>query len=157
MYKYLLAIVFFYSCNRSPVDSWKPLDLLPYGVPITVLAPLPDSAKVKKSDLGSILQDITIQNGEDYYIQIYASQAETTDLAKIKANQMADVKANRYYSRIVKEEESGFIYEMMIDSNNINYGFRYVKIQGGMEYVFQPGMVGLFSLEQAQNMYKGVQ
>jgi hypothetical protein len=157
MYKYLFAVLFFYSCNRSPVDSWKPLDLLPHGVPLKVLAPLPDSAKVNKSDMGSILQDITIQNGEDYYIQIFATQAETTDLAKIKATQMADVKSNRYYSKIVKEEEAGFIYEMMIDSANINYGFRYIKLQGGMEYIFQPGMAGLFTLDQAENMYKGVQ
>ncbi|MEY2904753.1 MAG: hypothetical protein RJA52_769 [Bacteroidota bacterium] len=157
MYKYLFAVVIFYSCNRSPVDSWKSLDLLPHGVPLKVLAPLPDSAKVNKSDMGTILQDITIKNGDDYFIQIFATQAETTDLAKIKAAQMADVKSNRFYSKIVKEEEAGFIYELMIDSANVNYGFRFIKIQGGMEYIFQPGMSGIFTLDQAQNMYKGVQ
>jgi hypothetical protein len=111
---------------------------------------------VKKSDMGTLIQDITIQSGDDYYVQIYAAQAETNDITKIKASLLADVKANRYYSRIVSEEESGFIYETAIDENNLNYGFRWIKLQGDMEYVFQTGLVGTFTLEQVKNMYEAV-
>lgn len=156
MHRLFVLLILAAACSNNASNNWQPLDLLPYGIPLTINAPEPDSAKVKKSDMGSLIQDITIRNGEDYYIQIYAVQAETNDMTKIKASLLADVKANRYYSRIVSEEESGFIYETSIDENNLNYGFRWIKLQGDMEYVFQTGLVGTFTLEQVKNMYEAV-
>lgn len=156
MYRLFVLLILAAACSPNTSDNWKPLDLLPYGIPLTVNAPEPDSAKVKKSDLGTLIQDITIQNGQDYYIQIYAAQAETNDITQIKASLLADVKANRYYSRIVSEEEAGFIYETAIDDNNLNYGFRWIKLQGDMEYVFQTGLVGTFTLSQVKSMYEAV-
>lgn len=142
------------SCQQEAAGDWEPTSLMPYGVPVTIMAP--DSVVVKTSDMGGLLKDITVRGGEEYSIQIYATDAETNDISKIKANQLADVKSNRYFSRIVEEEEAGFIYETQIDSSNINYGFRYIHLQGDKEYIFQTGLTGLYTQEEVERMYEAV-
>jgi hypothetical protein len=116
----------------------------------------PDSAQVKKSEFGSV-KDITIRKGKGFFVQIYARQATTTDFAKRKAEELAEVKNKKYFSKIVREEPTGFIYETKVDSNYIDYGFRYLQIQGSNEYVFQTGLIGPFTLEAAEDMYQAVQ
>ena len=67
---YLLLVgAVIWGCQSESGNSWKPLDLLEYGLPITVEAP--DSTTVKASDLG-ILQDVTLEGVSDpnYFIQI---------------------------------------------------------------------------------------
>lgn len=152
---FVLAVILMSACQRNSTEQdWVEKDLLQYGIPVTIMAP--DSAEVNSSDLGGLIQDVTIKKGEDYYIQIYASGAETTDIAKIKSGQLSEVKSNRYFSKIVKEDTDGFIYETMIDSSAINYGFRYVRVQGDKEFVFQTGLVGNFSLQEVEKMYEAV-
>lgn len=152
---FVVAVILMWACQRnSSEQDWVEKDLLQYGIPITIMAP--DSAEVNSSDLGGLIQDVTIKKGDDYYIQIYASDAETTDIAKVKSAQLSEVKSNRYFSKIVQEETEGFIYETVIDSSAINYGFRYVRVQGDKEFIFQTGLVGNFSLEQVERMYEAV-
>ena len=151
----LLALVWgMIACNSEPQSTLSELNLLEYGLPITVQAP--DSAKVKKVDMGSIMKDVSIKHGEDYSIQIYASQATTNDIAKLKADKLNDIKMNPFFSKIVKEEEAGFIFENKIDSSTINYGFNYAYVQGDMEYIFSTGLIGTFTLEEAESMYNAV-
>lgn len=151
---FLFAALLIGACQQNTGPQWAELDLMSYGVPLSIAAP--DSAKVKTTDLG-LIKDITIKEGEDYYIQLYASAASTNDVAKIKADQLGEVKNNRFFSKIVKEEADGFIYETAIDSSNINYGFRYIYLQGDMEYIFQTGLIGTFTQQQTEKMYEAVQ
>lgn len=124
------------------------------GFPITVMAP--DSAKVTVADNMGILQDITIDSPEDkYHIQIYAADAQTDDLASIKADLVSDVRNNPFFSRIVEEEEKGFLYEITIDSTNF-YSFRYVHVQGDLEYTFQTGLAETFTEEEARRLMEAV-
>ena len=150
----LLGIVLA-ACQQDEAGGWKATDLLPYGIPITILAP--DSIDVNSSELGGLLTDVTIKSGEDYFIQIYATDAETNDISQVKAAQLADVRNSRYFSKIIKEDEDGFIYEIRIDDNNVHYSFRHIRIQGDKEYIFQPGLTGLFTQEQTERMYAAVQ
>jgi hypothetical protein len=152
----LVTLSVFAACNQEPAqEEWPPLSLLDQtGLPITIMAP--DSAVVKMSDMG-ILKDITVKGGDNYYLQIYAASATTNDLAKIKSDKLSEVKSNRYFSKIVREEEAGFIYETKIDSTNINYGFRYALVKGDMEYIFQTGLIGTYELEEIERMYQAVQ
>jgi hypothetical protein len=147
----LLFIVF--SCKNDTTAGMKDLSLLQYGAPITIKAP--EGVEVKKSDLG-VFQDITVKNDEGFYIQILASTATTLDVAAIKSSLMEDIKNSTYFSRILEEMEDGFIYEKKIDENNINYSFRRIKVMGDMEYIFQTGLVGKYTLEQVQSMYDAV-
>lgn len=146
--------VFFSACEKDPTSNWKELDLLAQGVPLTIMAP--DSADVKANNLMNVIKDITVIKEPNYNVQIFASGIEAKNEAKLKEEQLAEVKANRYFSKVVTEDENGFIYETAIDSTLINYGFRYVLQQGQNEFVFQQGLMGTFTLEDVKNMYKAV-
>ena len=157
---YTILCVFFIlliclSCTPDGHEKgWQPLDLLPHGVPVSVMAP-PD-AKVQSGKLGSVLlKDLTIQGGEDYHVQLFYSPAITNDIAKLKNDQLQIVQDSRYFNRIVKEEVAGFIYQSVIDST-ASYGFRLVKLQGDLELNFQTGMNQLFTQEEAELMYEAV-
>ncbi len=149
----LFLLGLFPACQQDPAAQLKPLNLLEYGLPVTILAP--DSAEVKQNDLGFI-KDVTVRKGEDFSLQIFASESTTNDLSRIKADQLSEVKANPYFAEIVREEEDGFIYKLMVDSLP-NYGFRHFRIQGDLELIFQTGLLGTFSLEEVELMYQAVQ
>lgn len=150
-------LLVFTICNCTPdghVRGWQPLDLLPYGVPVSILAP--PEAVVKPGNLKSALvNDLTIKGGSDYSIQLFYGPAITNDIAHLKNEHMDNVRANRYFHKIVKEEVAGFIYQSLIDST-ATYGFRFVKLQGDQELNFQTGLGALFSLEDVQLMYEAV-
>ena len=148
----IIATIF--ACSSEEKSNLVPLNLLKYGLPVTIMAP--DSADVKKVDMGAILKDVTVKKGDDYFVQIYASQAATNDIARLKAEQLVDVKENPFFSKIVQEEEAGFIYENKIDSTAITYGFSYAYVQGDMEYIFRTGLIGTFTLEQVETMFNAV-
>lgn len=128
------------------------LDLMKYGMPIQIMAP-PESV-VNASDQG-FYTDVTVKGGDDFFVQILSTSATTTDLAELKGEQLREVKKNPYFSKITFEENNGFIFEKQIDSL-INYDFRYVKVQGNQEYIFQTGLFGKFSEEAVQRMYESV-
>lgn len=150
---YALALISIYACTDETEKTWEALDLLAYGLPVLVHAP--DSALVKLNNSG-VIKDITIKKGNDFEVQIFASPITSNSLAELKANQIEEVKSNRYFTKILKEEEQGFIYETAIDSNNINYGFRWVHYQSNLEYVFQQSLGGTFSQDAAEKMYEAV-
>ncbi|PSR10335.1 MAG: hypothetical protein DA408_11120 [Bacteroidetes bacterium] len=151
----LLLVFFMLSCSpEGHVKGWQPLDLLPYGVPVSVLAPPEAAVKIGRLN-SALLKDLTIEGGADYNIQLFYSPAVTNDIARLKNDLLQNVRANRYFRKIVSEEVAGFIYQSMIDST-ASYGFRFVKLQGDLELNFQTGMSHLFSLEDAQLMYEAV-
>lgn len=140
------------SCTRE--QELQPLDLMPYGVPLTILAP--DSAVVKKRDM-IVQEDITIKAPDGFDVQLYVSNARTTDPKAVKDTLLAQVRRQPYFSRVVREEAQGFIFENQIDSTATFYDFRYVTIRGSKEYQFQGGLLGNFTLEQAERMYYAIQ
>jgi hypothetical protein len=154
---YLVFLAFsfgLFACQKSSKTNFKSLDLLQYGIPLTIMAP--DSAKVISGSL-SFSQDITVKSEEDNFdLQIFAYDATTTDLAAVKASHLAEVKNNAYFSKIIEEEDTGFIFETVFDSTTTNYGFKYLRIQGDKEYIFQTGLVGMFTLEDVKAMYNAV-
>jgi len=143
------------SCQQDTDSNLKETDLLAYGIPVTIMAP--DSADIKSINMaGGLIKDVVVKGKENYNVQIIASGAETSDMAKIKADQLANVKSNRYFSKIVEEEANGFIYETAIDSSHINYGFRYILVQGDQEIIFQSGLAGNYSEAEVREMYEAV-
>lgn len=146
-----LLIVLAVGCARE--DQLEPLDLMPYGVPLTILAP--DSAVVKKRDM-IVQEDITIKGPDGFDVQLYVSNASTTNPRALKDSLLAEVKRQEYFSKVIRDEEQGFIFENQIDSTATFYDFRYVEIRGGKEYQFQGGLLGNFTLEQTERMYEAV-
>ena len=150
----ITAILFIFSCKQEPKTNYVELNLLEHGIPLTIMAP--PEPEIKKTDL-TVMQDITIKKtDENYYIQLYASSANTTDVQKLKSEQLEDVKKNPYFSKIIEEFPQGFIYEKQLDTTNISYGFKHLHVQGDQEFIFQNGLIGMFQLEDIKNMYEAV-
>jgi hypothetical protein len=149
----LLSLSLVQCKNAGPADQYQDLDLMSHGLPIKIKAP--EGVKVVVDDLG-FAQDVTIRNDENFYIQLASGTATTTDIATIKAEYINTVKTSKYFSKIVEEEDAGFIYEKDLGNNNINYDFRYIRVQGDKEYVFQRGLVGTYTLEEVKTMYNAV-
>ncbi|MCB9281821.1 MAG: hypothetical protein H6562_23225 [Lewinellaceae bacterium] len=145
----LIALI---ACHRDPSDNWKKLDLLEYGLPITVYAP--DSAVVRSKKMGFV-QDVTVKKGDFYSIQILSSAARTNDISSLKAEQLDLVRDSRYFSKVVEETEDGFIYQNNIEGAEC-FGFRYVFVQGDMEYVLASGYADIFKLEEIKEMFDAV-
>jgi len=124
------------------------------GLPIKIKAP--EGATVESDNLGFI-QDVTVKGDGNFYLQIQAGSATTVDEAKVKDNLLTDLKNAKYFSKVIEDFPSGFIYEKDLGGGNLNYDFRHVKIQGDKEYVFQRGLIGQYTLEEIQAMYQAVQ
>jgi len=142
------------ACQSDPTSNLAELSLLPHGIPITIMAP--DSAKVRTMDL-LVQKDITVKGEDGYDLQIFASDATSTDVSKIASELKGEVKNNPYFSKIVDETDgNGFIYETKIDSTITSYGFQLVRVMGDREYIFQNALVGTFSEEEIRTMYQAV-
>jgi len=152
---YLICAASLFGCQSDGnISDWKTLDLLSYGIPFSILAP--DSARVETIDFGTIMKDVTIKSSDDYFVQIFASDANTTDINKLKQEQLNEVKAEKHFSKIIEESDQGFIYESVKDSTFNYYGFRYIRLQGTKEYILQNGFRGFFNENQARSMFKAV-
>ena len=141
-------------CQSEPASNLKPLSLLPHGIPITILAP--DSAKIRTMDL-LVQKDITVRGEDGYDLQIFASDATSTDVSKIASELKGEVKNNPYFTKIIDESDpNGFIYETKLDSTTISYGFQLVRVMGDREYIFQNALVGTFTQDEIKTMYQAV-
>lgn len=144
----IIIFVSLLSC-QSEKNNLQYKDLLEYGIPIEILAP--DSVQVFSSDLG-IQKDVSLKGDNGYDIQLFYSEA-----FRNQADAVADLKkviqANPYFKSMVEEHENGFIYSNQLDSSTVNYGFRYLVVKAGKEFVVQPGMLGIYTLEEVQELY----
>ena len=147
----IVSILFLFSCGDNKSKN-ELLDLMKYGLPIEIQAPA--ESVVKANDLG-FYKDVTVKGGEDYFIQILSTSATSSNTTQLKQEQLREVKKNPYFNKIIFDESNGFIFEKKIDSI-FNYDFRYVKIQGNLEYIFQTGLYGNFSEESVKKMYESV-
>lgn len=148
-----LLIFIMIMCRRDRVEPLKELDLLTYGFPISVKAP--DSSEIKQLDL-IVQKDLTIKKGNDYYIQIFMGEASSVSAPELKTAALNTTKQNQYFSRVVEEEDKGYIFELKMDSTATSYGFKYFHIQGDKELIFQTGLTGLFNEKQVRRMYNAI-
>jgi len=143
------------SCqDKNSYPDLEELDMLSYGVPLKIKAPV--DAEVEIDDLG-IVQDITVQAGKDFNLQIIAGTAYLSSITEIVKKQKSDAMATGTFSKIVKEDDRGFIFEKKYSEERISYDFRYVRLQGDREFIFQTGLLGQFTLEDVEKMYHAVQ
>jgi hypothetical protein len=148
---FYLILLFLLACKSSPISDFKEIDLMKYGLPISILAP--ENVEMGKDDLGPI-QGAWIK-GEGYYIQIYSSDITTTDVSKVLIDKKGEVEGSAYFSKIIDEDKNGFFYEKDIDGD-VRFDFRHIKILGNKEYIFQKGLIGNYSQEEVRTMYEAV-
>ncbi len=158
--KYTLALLFaglfFASCQQDELADWYPVDLNSYGIPARLLVPDSSALDIKVNDLG-IMQDITVQAGEGYSLQIFAAKAGSSSASQILREQKKEVEEQSLFSRMVEEYSDGFIFENRIDSATTSFDFRKVKMENGQEYIFRTGLLGLFTEEQVRKMYQAIE
>ena len=145
----ILAIV---SCKKE--SKYADYDLIQHGLSLKIKAPA--EPEVNVTDLG-IAKDIAIKKGEHFHIQIISSAVSTYSVEDLVKEKREEVEAGPFFSEIIEENPNGFVFEKKIDENNINYDFRYIRIQGDTEYSFQTGLLGKFSKEDAIDMFEAVQ
>jgi hypothetical protein len=152
-YSLLITAFALAACQSDRLSDWNKVDLLSYGMPLSVYAP--DSVKILSKDISGLMRDVSLRLGDDYFVQIYSAPAATNDLAQIKSEQLELVRENPYFKAIVEEKPDGFIFELSIDGQS-SFGFRHVRYQGDREYIFQNGLSGIFTEEQVRKMYDAV-
>ena len=159
MNKYLIFFVAialsFASCvhKAEQKGEWKPLDLLSYGLPVSILAP--DSAEVSVTRVG-VVEDVTIRKpGDRYGIQIYVQPAFSNDLPALKSSQVEEVKSTAEFQKILEEDENGFLFALR--SGNLEYySFRLVHLQADKEYIFTTTFNEQYTLEEARQLLEAV-
>ncbi len=138
------------NCKSDTQSSYT--DLMQYGMPIKIKAPA--DAVYTSDDLG-FMKDITVKSGNDYSIQILSGQAIDRDVSNLVMKQKFLVQIEDYFDSITEEYDGGFIYKKNIDGTE-DYDFRYIKVVGDNEYLFQTGLVGTYTLEQVKTMLESV-
>lgn len=149
---FLLFFAILTSCRQDDIKM-KRLDLQSHGIPLTIMAP--DSAEIQEKQY-PFMRDITIRKDDRFFIQIFEFDAPKLDAAGEKLRQLTSVREDPYFKEMIKEDDQGFIYSRTLDSTALNYDFRYIKILGPKELIFQTGLVGTFTLEDVKRMYKSV-
>lgn len=150
---FLLVLVQFSACKEDPLASLVEMDLMKHGIPVKIKAP--KDATVIVTDMG-LIKDVTISSKEMHYaLQLMTSGVTEYDLDKIVREELETVENDKYFSKIISQEEAGFIFEKNIDGK-LNYDFRLIKIQGEYEFDFQRSLIGNYSLSEVQLMFESV-
>ncbi len=152
----LFALLIFAACQQDEMANWQSVSLQDYGLAVDILVPDTTELKIKEDDLG-IMKDITVQDGEGYSLQIFVADANTSDLKQLVETQKREVKAQPLFHAIIEEYDDGFLFQNSIDSTTQSFDFRKIILKGGKEYTFRAGMLGIYSEDQARNMYKSIQ
>ena len=123
-----ILLLILISCNSDNTNSnLTDLDLMAHGLPVKIKAP--EDAEIVASDLGFV-KDVTVKGKGNFYLQITAGMATTTDSRKIKEEHLNDVKNHEFLMKYYQEEDQGFIFRKKISEDLVNHDFRFVKIQG---------------------------
>lgn len=150
---FLIGPFLFQSCSES-APAVEKTDLMKYGIPLSINAP--KDITVKEGTLGSSTE-VTIKSPENNYnLQIISSLANSRNKETIKESLLDEVKNNNGFE-IIAQDENGFLFKYIFDENTTTYDFRYFKIQGDRKYTFQTSMIGIFTQDEAENMYRSVQ
>lgn len=151
-----LTFLCFFSCKeKSSLGDLNDLDLMSHGMPIKIKAPI--DSEVKSDDLGFV-KEVSVKSGDDYHVQIFSGQSFNSDLKSLLEAQKGDAITSKYFSQLIEEFDDGFIFERKYPDldDKTTYDFRYLKIQGDNQFIFQTGLMGNFTLEQVKAMYNAV-
>jgi len=155
----LALLLFVWACGGSESNLVE-LDLLPYGMPITIKAPA-DTVVVSSQDDFLGFSDVTIKSKDStslYCLQILLDKENNnSDISSIIAEMKADIESDTIntFVRYVQEDNDAFIYEYKTD-NEVGFDFKYIKLIGVTnKYTFQGGFADENLSEKAvKMMYK---
>ncbi len=152
----LFFLLTFIGCHQEPpaVSTLKPLDLHAYGIPMVILAP--DSTMVLEKDY-QFMRDMIFRREPDFDIQLFELTSDATDASGEKMHQLTSVRKDPFFRELIRDEDHGFIFSKNLDSLNVDYDFRFIKLFGDKELIFQTGLARSFTLDQVTKMYQAIQ
>lgn len=149
---FFVSLFFMIAC-REEEKGMKPLDLTPYGLPMSILAP--DSTEVSIKEY-PFMRNINIRKDEHFHIELFELESNHNDPVSEKQRQMTAMKKSPKFLEILKEYDNGFVYSKKLDSTSIDYDFRLVEYLGDKQLIFQSGVMTSFSLEDIEQMVKAI-
>ena len=73
----------------------------------------------------------------------------------MKKEKLDGVKALDIFSKVIQEDDNGFIYEINQGADK-NYKFRYFYVKNGTLHDFRRNFVGDYTLDEVKTMYDAV-
>ncbi len=146
----ILCVLGLFACQDDNALKLVEVDLLKYGVPITIEAP--ESAAITKPSGDG---EVWIVDTASYFkIQVVKSPTTSVDVATVKAEELEFSKSIDGFSKLISEDMDGFIYEENYDT--ISYDFKHIVISGDNKYIFQKLLTEIPTKEQVEVMYNAV-
>ena len=139
--------------DTAASQDWPELNLLQYEVPVKVRAP--EGTSVKSDNLG-ILQDVTLTGPDGYHVQLYVAEALGMPAAEVLQEQRKEVESMRYFAAVTEEFPDAFLFRVVVDTSQISYDFRHVKVVGNKEMVFQTGLTSNSTEAEAKAMLAAI-
>jgi len=145
---FLMLIFGLIACNS---DGLETISLQEHGANIDIK--IPAGAEVTSEPIGYRKQISVKQDKFD--IIMLVGDEETRTAAEIKKEKLESVKALDIFSKVVQEDDNGFIYEINQGTGK-NYDFRYVYVKNGSSHDFRRNFVGDYTLDEVKTMYNAV-
>ncbi len=152
LYVFIFLLVLSCKNNESSTVRKEGLSLLKYGIAFEIHAP--EDAQTRSISKG-VQNNVSINNGKDYDVQVLMTDAISRDVEKLKGQKKLDLLSNPYFNKVVEEIDHGFIYEKQYEDEK-GYDFYLVKIQGNHELSFQCGSSGIYTEKQVKDMVKSI-
>jgi hypothetical protein len=118
---------------------------------------IPKDVDINRRIVGNITEVIVKGKDEKSWFELIVQNlpSESEDLAWNKYLQIEDVRNNVYFTRIMEENENGFIYEL-VPRDKPTYHFRYVIVQGSQLYVISTALGSELTMEQTKELFEAV-
>ena len=144
------------NCSNAKAPHKKgSTSVISYGIPSYVN--IHKDVDINRRIVGNITEVIVKGKDEKSWFELIVQNlpSESEDLAWNKYLQIEDVRNNVYFTRIMEENENGFIYEL-VPRDKPTYHFRYVIVQGSQLYVISTALGSELTMEQTKELFEAV-
>jgi hypothetical protein len=149
----LFCILFLTACSNSSAIKKEKTSLYKFGIPAHIKAP--ENARFNKASSGNI-ESLSVVDDDGFNLQVLSFPASVTDEKTAKQHQREQVVSHPDFSKIIEDYDQGFLFELEFAGDRY-YDFRYVKIVGNKEIIFQAGPTCQCDESQVRNMLQAIQ
>ena len=132
----------------------EPLDLNTYHIPLSIK--VPKGAKAEQHSDDNLFEDVVVKQDSTELIQILGFIATTPDIKQAISVALADKEKEPMFSKVLEQDESGFLYEIKEEDSKMGYGFLRIKIVNDREYHFQEGFATRLTKDKAKMLFDAV-
>lgn len=154
IFYYSFIIISLISCGKKNDLNLVKTDLLQYGLPISIH--VPQDATFSPLDMGG-LKEVTIADSTSFFgVWAYATPISTSNVTQYKAERLATEKNRPTFTKLIREDRDGFIYESQLDEQTVSFQFAYFIIAGDKYYTLENIGTAILTKEQAIAIYDAI-